>query len=265
MTSPSSPPANAGGLPNVPVTFSGVGGLDLGLERAGFRCVGQVECDPFCRRVLAKNWPDVPRFDDVRTFTKESISGPIDLIAGGFPCQDISNTGGKQGLAGEQSGLWSEYRRILREIRPRCVLIENVAALLIRGMERILFDLAGLGFDAEWSVVSACAMGAPHTRERVFIVAYPEGSGWFGPSLTFAGGSSPDDGEAESLATVPAGRRDCDGHGRWWVREPAVARMVDGTAAGMDGPNRSIGRAVVPQISEFIGRRILASMESEAA
>jgi DNA (cytosine-5)-methyltransferase 1 len=154
--------------------FSGIGGLDLGLERAGMRCVGQVEIDPFCRRVLAKHWPDVPRFEDVRTFDPKQINERIDLIAGGFPCQDISNAGKRAGIDGERSGLWSEFARIVRQVRPGYVFVENVPALLNRGIDRVLGDLAACGFGAEWDCVPAAAVGAPHIRDRVFIIGYRE-------------------------------------------------------------------------------------------
>lgn len=126
--------------------FSGIGGIDLGLERAGMRCVGQVEIDPYCRAVLARHWPSVPQWDDVRTFKREQLKERPDLIAGGFPCQDVSNAGTRTGLDGHRSGLWTEFHRIVREIRPRFVLVENVAALLVRGLDRVLGDLASCGY-----------------------------------------------------------------------------------------------------------------------
>src|SRR5688572_14262480 len=125
--------------------FAGIGGIDLGLERAGMKCAWQVELDPFCRRVLAKHWPDVARYEDVREVGAHNLE-PVDLIAGGFPCQDISNAGKRAGIDGERSGLWSEYARIVRELRPRYVLVENVTALLGRGIGRVLGDLAALDF-----------------------------------------------------------------------------------------------------------------------
>lgn len=124
--------------------FSGIGGLELGLERAGMRTVWQVEQNEYCRKVLAKHWPDVQRFIDVREVGAHNLP-PVDLICGGFPCQDISNAGTMEGLAGERSGLWSEYARIVRELRPRYVVVENVSALLARGIGCVLGDLAGLG------------------------------------------------------------------------------------------------------------------------
>jgi site-specific DNA-cytosine methylase len=153
--------------------FAGIGGLDLGLERAGFTCRWQVEINPFSRAVLAKHWPDVARFEDVRTVGAHNLE-PVDLICGGFPCQDISNAGKRVGITGERSGLWTEYARVVRELRPRLVLVENVAALLTRGFDVVLGDLAALGFDAEWTVLRASDVGAPHRRERLFVVAHAE-------------------------------------------------------------------------------------------
>jgi DNA (cytosine-5)-methyltransferase 1 len=182
---------------NVLDLFSGIGGFSLGLERAGMRTVAFCEIDPYCRRVLRKHWPDVPVYGDIRELTfhdgwfvadtnkrHEPADGQlqagrsragqqrIDVICGGFPCQDISVAGKGAGIAGERSGLWSEYARIIGEVRPRYVIVENVAALLGRGLERVLGDLAALGFDAEWHCIPASAVGAPHRRDRVWIVAY---------------------------------------------------------------------------------------------
>lgn len=151
--------------------FAGIGGIDLGLERAGMRCAWQVEIDDYATKVLAKHWPDVTRFRDVRLCGKHNLPR-VDCIAGGFPCQDISDAGKQAGINGERSGLWAEFYRIICELRPRYVVVENVAALLHRGMGRVLGDLAACGYDAEWQILSAESVGAPHLRERVLIVAY---------------------------------------------------------------------------------------------
>jgi len=152
--------------------FAGIGGIDLGLERAGMRCLWQVECDPYCLRVLAKHWPDVRRWDEVRTFPPDETWEAPDLICGGFPCQDLSYAGKGAGIEGARSGLWSEFARIIRHLRPRFVLVENVPALLGRGLGRVLGDLAEGGYDAEWDCLPAASIGAPHRRDRVFVVAY---------------------------------------------------------------------------------------------
>jgi DNA (cytosine-5)-methyltransferase 1 len=152
--------------------FAGIGGFDLGLERAGMTCKWQVEIDDYASRVLAKHWPDVPRHGDVRTFPTADRDWSVDLICGGFPCQDISVAGKGAGLAGARSGLWYEFARIIREVGPRWVIVENVRALTSRGLGTVLADLARLGFDAEWHCIPASAVGAPHRRERIWIVAF---------------------------------------------------------------------------------------------
>src|SRR6266496_1290630 len=153
--------------------FAGIGGLDLGLERAGMACKWQVEIDGFAKKVLQKHWPDVPKFRDIRTVGKHNLSA-VDLICGGFPCQDISQakTINAQGLDGERSGLWKEFYRVICELRHRYALVENVAALLYRGIGRVLGDLAAIGYDAIWQVLRACDFGLPHRRERLFIIAH---------------------------------------------------------------------------------------------
>ena len=151
--------------------FSGIGGLDLGVEHAtGARTIWQVEADPWCRCVLARHWPDTRRYDDVCKVGEELES--VDIIAGGFPCQDVSVAGKRAGLVGgERSGLWREFARIVRVVRPRFVFVENVAGLLSMEFGHVLEDLAALGYDAEWAVFRASDAGAPHRRERVFVLA----------------------------------------------------------------------------------------------
>jgi DNA (cytosine-5)-methyltransferase 1 len=131
-----------------------------------------VEIDEYCRRVLAKHFPNAERFADVRECGSHNLR-PVDVICGGFPCQDISNAGRRQGLDGERSGLWSEYLRIICELRPQFVLVENVSALLHMGLGRILGELASCGYDAEWDCLPAVAFGAPHIRDRIWLLAYP--------------------------------------------------------------------------------------------
>jgi DNA (cytosine-5)-methyltransferase 1 len=187
--------------------FSGIGGFSLGLERTGgFRTVGFCEIDPYCRAVIAKHWPEIPIYGDICALTAETVAdaqraqrGPerearraggrellpqgqesgvwtggcgVDVICGGFPCQDISVAGKGAGLAGARSGLWREYHRLIRELRPRYVIVENVAALLGRGLGEVLGDLASIGYDAEWHCIPASYVGAPHRRDRVWIIAY---------------------------------------------------------------------------------------------
>jgi DNA (cytosine-5)-methyltransferase 1 len=160
-------------MPSVGSCFAGIGGFELGFERAGFVTRWQVEIDPYCQKVLEKNFPHAERFRDIRECGRHNLA-PVDVICGGFPCQDVSNAGLRAGIEGERSGLWSEMFRIVSELRPSYVVVENVAALLGRGIGRVLGDLSKIGYDAEWQVISAADMGAPHLRERVWIVAYPQ-------------------------------------------------------------------------------------------
>lgn len=164
--------------------FSGIGGFSLGLERTGgFETVAFCEVDPFCRRVLAKHWPDVPILGDV----SHADFPDADIVVGGFPCQDVSRAGKRAGLAGARSGLYRELVRALRVVRPRHAIVENVAALLGDGLDVVLGDMAEIGFDAEWDCVPAEALGAPHERDRVYIVAHAadaDGDGQREPPLS---------------------------------------------------------------------------------
>lgn len=265
--------------------FSGIGGFSLGLERTGgFRTVAFCEIEEFPRRVLAKHWPDVPIYDDVRTLTHERLSQDgiaVDVICGGFPCQDISLAGKGAGLAGERSGLWREYARLVGEIRPRYVLVENVAALLARGLGEVLGDLAEIGYDAEWHCIPASAVGAPHQRDRIWIIAYPGSqqhkgrcdaqrrAGAEGLSATnqvadaHRTGRQKLDPAAIAAAARQHTRRDVAGGGIW-AAEPAVRRVADGVPSRVDRL-RGLGNAVVPQIPELIGRAILVAEGRAAA
>ena len=143
---------------NVLDLFSGIGGLALGLKRAGMRSVAFCEAEPYCRRVLERHWPGVPVYDDVRTLTADRLKADgvsVNAIAGGFPCQDISYAGFGAGLAGERSGLFFEYARLIGELGPDLAIVENVSALLVRGIDRVLGDLATCGYDAEWECLPA--------------------------------------------------------------------------------------------------------------
>jgi len=162
--------------------FSGIGGFSLGLERSGgFKTVAFCEVEPFCTKILNKHWPEVPVYGDVRELTAKRLAADgigVDAICGGFPCQDISTAGKGAGIEGERSGLWSEYARLIGELRPRYVFVENVAALLGRGLDRVLGDLAALGYDAEWHCIPASAVGAPHQRDRIWIMAHSRRGSW---------------------------------------------------------------------------------------
>ena len=154
--------------------FAGIGGFDLGFERAGMVCKWQVEIDDYANRVLAKHWPSVHRERDIRETGPHNLEY-VDVICGGFPCQDISYAGLGAGLDGARSGLFFEAIRLVRELRPQFVVLENVAALLTRGLDRVLGTLAEIGFDAEWHCIPAAAVGAPHIRDRVFVLGHANG------------------------------------------------------------------------------------------
>jgi DNA (cytosine-5)-methyltransferase 1 len=283
---------------NVLDLFSGIGGFSLGLERAGMRTVAFCEIDPYARAVLRKHWPDVPQYDDVRTLTADRLAADgiaVDVICGGFPCQDISFAGKGAGLEGERSGLWSEIARLVGELRPRFVFVENVSALLARGLGDVLGDLASLGYDAEWHCIPASAVGAPHRRDRVWIVAYPNGRGQQGSSerhreaeqdpadrdtrRRYAGGLRQDVADPheprlegwlrESLRQCAsertAGASGASGLAATWLAEPDVGRVANGVPKRVDRL-RCLGNAVVPQIPEIIGRAIMrVSDEATAA
>ena len=157
--------------------FSGIGGFSLGLERAGMSTVAFCEVDKKAQLVLKKHWPSIPIFDDVKTLNKEKLderSISVELICGGFPCQDLSVAGKGAGLEGERSGLWFEFHRLIKEIKPLYAVIENVSVLRNRGLDQVLRSLTEIGYDAEWHCIPASAVGAPHRRDRVWIIAYPE-------------------------------------------------------------------------------------------
>lgn len=154
--------------------FSGVGGFSLGLHwTGGFETVAFCEQKPHAQAVLAKNFPGVPCHDDVTTY--DFKEGEADVITAGFPCQDISFAGDGAGLSGARSGLYREVIRALRVVRPKWAVLENVAALLSRGLDTVLGDMATVGYDAEWHCIPASAVGAPHRRDRIWIVAHPGG------------------------------------------------------------------------------------------
>ena len=235
--------------------FSGIGGFSLGLERAGMQTVAFCEIEPFPRAVLKKHWPEVPCYEDVRTLTADRLAadgiGKIDVICGGFPCQDVSNAGTRSGLEGARSGLWSEIVRLVRDIRPRYVLVENVSALLSRGFGRVVGDLAALGYDAEWHCIPASYLGAEHNRDRVWIIAYPMRQGLSMGSEAGANESNAADLKERfrfAFGTEVKGLERC-GKSRW-------GGNVHGIPARMDRI-KALGNAVVPQIPEMIGRAIM--------
>jgi len=153
--------------------FAGIGGFDLGFERAGMKCAWQVEIDDFCQKVLEKHWPGVDRHGDIRECGRHNLE-PVDVIAGGFPCQPHSVAGKRRGKADDRN-LWPEYLRLVREIRPRWVVGENVPGLISTMLDEVLSDLEGEAYTVGTLVVPAVAFDAPHRRDRVFVVAYSEG------------------------------------------------------------------------------------------
>jgi len=247
----------------------------------------QVEIDEYATKVLEKHWPNVARFRDVRDCGKHNLK-PVDLICGGFPCQDVSLAGKRAGLEGKRTTLWSEFARIIGEIKPQWVLAENVPGLLSSDSGRffgnVLRDLAACGYDAEWDCIPAAAVGAPHRRDRVFIVAYAKrgeswkqaewqgredssrrsansrrfASAWEKAVANATSGRTPElygrDGRALFTATQCSrmcSRRDYS----HWATEPDVGRVANGVSSRVDRL-RCLGNAVVPQVAEWIGRRI---------
>lgn len=215
---------------NVLDLFSGIGGFSLGLERAGMRTVAFCECEPYPRAVLAKHWPSVPCHDDVRTLTASRLAADgitVDVICGGFPCQDISVAGKGAGLAGARSGLWREFFRLISELRPRFVIVENVSALLGRGLDQVLGDLASIGYDAEWHCIPASYVGAPHRRDRIWIVAYPCSTGGRADAAGYGL-------QAESTELQPQDRKACPDDDSQVCRDVADA-ISNGLQGKRDG------------------------------
>jgi DNA (cytosine-5)-methyltransferase 1 len=237
--------------------FSGIGGIDLGLERAGMTIRWQVEKDEWCRRVLSKHWPDVPKYEDVTTLTGHELER-VDVLAGGFPCQPASVAGSRKGNEDVERWLWPHFEKFIRVLRPRIVLVENVPGLFtVNGgaaFAEIIGGLASMRYDCEWDVVSAADVGAPHLRKRVWIVAYANGSGLERRELLSE--------RASERTTRPTGLderpRIFDGEiGGEWEPESNIRRVAHGVSRRVDRL-RGLGNAVVPQIVEWIGQRILA-------
>ena len=274
--------------------FAGIGGFSLGLEAAGMETVAFCEFDKHAQKVLKKNWPNIPIYDDVRELTNDrliadGITG-IDVITGGFPCQDISVAGNQAGLTEEtRSGLWSECARLLGDIRPKYAIFENVTALLNGAggdwFKRVLWDISEVGYDAEWHCISASELGAHHHRDRIWIIAYPNGSqrSGNGESIGMEKKQSKSNDCSDQIREIPtntmckrqprqgkyeqplfaeayengkAANALTGGSPDIWKTESQLGRVADGI------PNRShrlkqLGNAVVPQIPELIGRAIL--------
>jgi len=263
--------------------FSGIGGFSLGLERTGgFETVAFCEIDPFCRGVLAHHWPEVPIHDDVTTM--EFFNGQADVITGGFPCQDISVAGKGDGIDGVRSGLWSEIVRALSEIRPKYGIFENSQRLTTgddgRWFATVLRDLAALGFDAEWHCIPASFVGAPHARDRVWIIVtdasrsveLPRGGllfGWGQQLADQAAETATDNRQHVQLEPKrllgyigrwALHRSKRDWHEAWHDKLQALRSVDDGVPRKLErrrsGP---FGNAVVPVLPEMLGTAILAA------
>ncbi len=276
--------------------FSGIGGFSLGLERTGgFETVAFCELDKVARRVLNKHWPNVPVYEDIKKVEANELraNGIVpDVICGGFPCQDISKCGSgvNKGIQGERSGLWSEMFRLIRDVQPRYVIAENVSALRTRGLTLVVQNLCSIGYRVEWHCIPASAIGAPHRRDRIWIIAtgnsysqsksvvseHDEASRLPSPLADSdcahgqGGGVScgvheeVTDADCRSLRretaeTVVNGEAVKSFHNRikqTWVSEPDVGRVAYGVPRRVDRL-RQLGNAVVPQIPQFIGECIL--------
>ena len=250
--------------------FSGIGGFSLGLERAGMETIAFCEFDKHAQKILKKHWPDVPIHEDVRLLDATKYRGSVDVVCGGFPCQDLSLAGRKAGISGERSGLYREMLRIISECLPRYAIFENVTGLLSgdggRWFAQFLYDLAEIGFDAEWHCIPASYVGAPHHRDRVWIIAYSKKNGSCRASRK-AGSEAEGQNwnKAEQSAKhgkiqFVAGKQSIFNNRkqpeRKWRPEPSVCRVDNGVQNWMDRLER-LGNSVVPQIPEMIGKAIM--------
>lgn len=266
--------------------FSGIGGLDLGLERAGMRVIWNCEIDPYASRVLKKHWPDVPNIGNIKDVNWDDISRP-DVLCGGYPCQPFSVAGHRQGEE-DPRHLFPWVANAIRHLRPKYAILENVSGHLSMGFGTVQGFLAEVGYDSRWDCVPAAAVGAPHLRDRVFIIATPRPehrwlvadsndprsrdplrARWDAPwdgGANVAHASNEQIGRRlgsvqEDQANVRG--RSCDGTGiqiddgrEWWPIEPAVGRVAYGIPNRMDRL-RGLGNAVVPQVAEHIGRIVM--------
>jgi DNA (cytosine-5)-methyltransferase 1 len=218
--------------------FSGIGGLDLGLERAGMNVIWQSEIDPYACKVLSKHWPKVPNHGNIKHINWGDIVQP-DVICGGYPCQPFSVAGNRQG-EDDPRHLWPWVREAISQLRPKYAILENVRGHVTLGLSSVLGDLASIGYDAQWNIVSAASVGAPHQRERLFVIAYPSGQRLQGHLRAFQ--------EAEKT-NVPT-------RGTWWSTESRVCGVAHGIPKRMDRL-KGLGNAVVPQVAEIVGRMVI--------
>lgn len=241
--------------------FAGAGGGILGGRLLGWRTVCAVEINTYCaRRLLQRqnegHLPPFPVWDDVCTFDGHPWRGVVDVVSGGFPCQDISSAGGGAGIGGERSGLWREFARIIEEVRPRYAFIENSPWLRTRGLVRVLKDLARLGYDAAWGVLGASDVGAPHHRRRMWIVAYASEDGHVADTYNGDERDLSVNGEVASESGTP-----CD---HWWSSERGLGRVANGVAHRVDRL-RAIGNGQVPAVAAAAWRALTERLTAPLA
>jgi DNA (cytosine-5)-methyltransferase 1 len=234
-------------------TFSGIGGFSFAAERlvGGFETVQFVEWNPYCQKILNQHWPSVHIHGDIQTFYPQPFSA--DVICGGFPCQDISVAGRQAGIkVGTRSGLFYELIRIIRLVRPRYVVLENVAAIVTNGLGVVLGELAEAGFDCEWSCIRASDLGACHRRDRWWLVAYPNSSGPQG-----FGGKSQLRKTGEKKSPCWNSRYTMlNPEWRSYVSKPLLFRGDDGLSNRVDRI-RALGNSVVPQVAAVPLQRVI--------
>lgn len=232
--------------------FAGAGGGILGGMLLGWRTVCAVELDPYAAGVLCARQndgilPPFPIWSDVRTFDARPWRGRVDVISGGFPCQDVSSAGHKAGIDGDSSGLWRHMARIIGEIRPRYVFVENVTDLLARGFGRVLADLAALGYDAQWRVLGASDCGAPQSRERIWLVAHPQSVRL--RAILPQSGVRPQTLEARARPPVHSRAHHAAHAARiLWPPESGLVRVADGMADRVDRI-KALGNGQVPIVA----------------
>ncbi len=231
--------------------FAGIGGFDLGLERAGMVCKWQVEKDEFCQKVLTKHWSNVPKFGDIKNVTKKELE-PVDLICGGFPCQPFSQAGKQRGKTDDRY-LWPEMLRVIRELSPRWIIGENVAGFINMELENAFIDLEAEGYKVEAFVLPACAVGAIHRRNRIWIMAYSKCNSFQGRKTSRPQGEKEARNEQLARLLQPCIRPSLS-VARTYRSDNGIPNRVD--------RNRSLGNAVVPQIPEILGR-VIMDIENE--
>lgn len=227
--------------------FSGIGGIELGLERAGgFETAWFVEYEPYASEILKKHWPDVKNYEDITKINWEEVPR-VDMLTGGFPCQDasVANTSGK-GIKGAKTSLWKNYREAIRILRPRFIFAENVPNLLNRGFAEVVEDLASLGYSVEWRIISAASLGACHKRERLIVIAYPNGERLQG---LFKKSNEEIQCELLALSTEISSTWNDE------LSEPPLLGTGNGFPKRVDR-TRCIGNAVVPQVAQLVGETI---------